>query len=144
MKSLRLTARELVRKAWWCGRAVTAALVAEIGLRLLPLATTARLMGVPLDLGRGDPEPGPPTHPDASVAMAAAATSWVLRRWPPGDTCLRRALVAGHLLRHHRARLRLGAACAGEGLAGHAWIELGDGQTLGYASGVVPFTAQDR
>jgi hypothetical protein len=120
------------------GHAALATVAAEAGLRLLPLATTARLMGAPLDLQAICP---PAEHePDIQMARAWAATRWVLRHGPTRDTCLRRVLVAGHLLRRRRPVLRLGATSAAGRLGGHAWIEFPDGRTLGAAADVVPFS----
>lgn len=110
-------------------RALGAAAVSEVGLRLLTLATTARLLGVGCDFDSSLP-PAPTTILDDEASLASAVTRRVLRRWPTGDTCLRRALTAGHLLRHRSPVLRLGGHARTGTLQAHAWIELADGQNL--------------
>ena len=67
----------------------------------------------------------------------------IAARWSFGaGPCLRRALVAGWVLRHHNPRLRLGANTDSHrsGALAHAWVELPDGRTVGYQPGFIPFT----
>jgi hypothetical protein len=49
----------------------------------------------------------------------------VYRRFPGGGTCLREALVTGHLLRRFDPVLRIGAARDTDGIHAHAWLEVG-------------------
>ena len=51
--------------------------------------------------------------------------------------CLRRSLVAGHLLRRHDPSLRLGVGGAGDALFAHAWIEIDDHADLARAAGEI-------
>lgn len=124
-----------------------AALVVEGGLRLgdprLPrrvrvtLPALTRWLGVRLDLD-GDPNLSGPSDGTAAApdlppwaARRAVAVDRVFRRWPGGDTCLRRALVLGRRLAPLHPTLRLGALAAPDGeLTGHAWLEV-DGRPLG-------------
>jgi hypothetical protein len=59
-----------------------------------------------------------------------AAIGVVYKYWPFGDTCLRRALAAGHTLRVHRPVLRIGVTRTGGAVRAHAWIEF-DGVSFG-------------
>ena len=47
---------------------------------------------------------------------------WPLSKGP----CLRRSLVAGHLLRRYRPAVRIGVTGSGDDLVAHAWIEIDD------------------
>jgi hypothetical protein len=98
--------------------------MAEVGLRLVPLARLSRWMGTPL----GTEPAAAPWWPSLSgterrrVQLAHALG----RRWPFTDgPCLRQALVTGRALRRHRPVLRIGAALEGAEVVGHAWIEVG-------------------
>lgn len=101
----------------------------ERSLRRDRLPETARIAGVTL---ANDP------HPDdeaGSGAIAAALPSWalrraylvslVMRRWPFGDTCLRRALVTGHRLSAMSPALVIGVrSLADDGPLAHAWLRI--------------------
>ena len=106
----------------------------EVGLRRTPLPRLAARLGVPLGL---EPRPRPGASERASapaayeVRRAVAATTFVLRRWPTGDTCLRRSLVTGHLLRTREPQLRLGVGPGQPSPVAHAWVELPDGRCIG-------------
>lgn len=109
-------------------RALVAALVAEVCLNRTELPQLARWLGVPL-------EDGPSTTPAASEALglecrsALMATRLSLRLIKVPPTCLRQSLVAGHLLRSRRPKLRIGASSDADGFRAHAWLEL-DGVRL--------------
>ena len=103
---------------------VALAFVVEAGVRLLPLPRLARALGVPLS---SSPPMGGPRRGDLSILTPREqrrvwATDAVFRRWPFGDTCLRRALVLGRVLRHQQPVLRIGVARDQDVLA-HAWVE---------------------
>jgi hypothetical protein len=113
-----------LRRAWALACTVALTAVVEVGLRLVPLARLARALDVPLST-----LPAPVrTQGGDQAALAPSQRRWlwatnvVLQRWPFGDTCLRRALVLGYLLRRERPVLRIGVAQGEEALA-HAWIE---------------------
>lgn len=68
----------------------------------------ARYLGIRLGLdGHSTPEA---RQPDpvvlGQVGLAANAVNRMVRRWPFGDTCLRRALILGFLIRHLDPALR--------------------------------------
>ncbi len=104
-------------------RALMAAIVTELCLDRSELPRLARFLGVPL-------EEGPATSPAISdklglecrQALMAARLSLRIIKAPP--TCLRRGLIAGHLLRSRRPKLRIGAASDGTSFRAHAWLEI--------------------
>lgn len=112
--------------------------VAEVLVRLLPLPAAARWMGVPL--GTGDATSGDVPGPRLRGRdrrrlrlLEVVGPHWRLC----GGPCLRQALVAGHILRHHAPVLRIGAAIDGSALVAHAWVEVGSftvGRAEGFAS----------
>lgn len=116
------------RHAWII--AVTA--VVEIGLRTTRLPRLARLLGVRLGV---DAPPSPETVPldprvRFGIRRAARAIDRVLRRWPFGDTCLRRALILGVLIRRLDPTLLIGVRRDDDAqIAAHAWLVVA-GSTL--------------
>jgi hypothetical protein len=124
--------------------ALAAATLVELLIRQVRLPVLARLAGVALGRDRpagGDSPPeerGPAAGPD--VARAVRSTRRVLRSWPfaRGGTCLREALVLGHLLRARSPVLRIGVAHGKAGLLAHAWLEV-DGLVLGDSRGFATF-----
>lgn len=57
------------------------------------------------------------------IRRAARAIDRILRRWPFGDTCLRRALILGFLLRRLDPILQIGVRRDDAGdIAAHAWL----------------------
>lgn len=100
--------------------------VVEVALRLLPLPRMATWMGCPLAT----------LEPASTSVERPRLRPWerrrlllldaLCRRWPFGDgPCLRQALVAGRILRHHHPALRIGAAFADADVIAHAWLEVG-------------------
>lgn len=103
-------------------RTILVASTVEVGLRLLPLTTVARLAGAPLLLEDGPPVAHVPgTLPEQAIRRLRTVAA-VMRRWPLGGTCLRSALVAGALLRHWEPRLCIGVKRVEERVAAHAWL----------------------
>jgi len=108
-------------------------LAIELGLRLLRLTTLARALRCPLAL---DPEESVADFDGTSAPTGAnrpfsprellriADTERVLRHWPPGGTCLRRALLVGWVLRRRRPVLRVGVAKIDGVVKAHAWLEI--------------------
>jgi hypothetical protein len=106
----------------------------EVGLRRSSLPSLCRRLGVHVDLVS-------PTTPSRSVwpvpriyerhvRALMRATSW----WPFGDTCLRRCLLLGMLLRTERPALRIGIRRDEAGTFGaHSWLEIA-GRSLDPAS----------
>ena len=113
------------------GRAVVTQARVEWGLRRRrPLPDLAQSLGVPLLAGQTPSATEPFVErltADERRSLRAAAR--VLRRWPWEDTCLRRALATGHVLRHRSPSLRVGVAKIDGTVKAHAWLEI-DGRTL--------------
>lgn len=116
--------------------------VVEVLLRTTPLPRVAALLGVVV--GDRDAEPGPPLEGQwlsLSELRGVRCTNIVLRRWALADgPCLRRALVAGHVLRRHRPVLCIGVARNPEGVTAHAWLDV-RGRSLGAADGFLTLSA---
>lgn len=111
---------------------VGVAAVVEIGLRTTRVPRLARVLRVRLAT---ESQPGPSVgFADPEVIQTARryarATDRVLRRWPFGDTCLRRSLVVGFLIRRFEPTLLIGVRRDEDGeIAAHAWLVV-EGTTL--------------
>jgi hypothetical protein len=114
-------------------RAALVAVFVEVGLRAVSLPRLCRWLR--LELSRDAPV-GPPVAEglSASGAVEWRAVTRLLRHWPGGDTCLRRSLVAGRLLRALHPVLRIGVDRNGEPIRAHAWLEIA-GQPVGELPG---------
>ncbi len=118
----------------WPGLVRTAVLVAsiELGLRTVRLPRVARWVGVPLAEAVAEPVPGPsaataePVPLDLSPRERAGVQDARRVLSAPGvdGTCLRQALVVGHVLRRRSPRLVLGVAKRDGAVAAHAWVEV--------------------
>jgi hypothetical protein len=114
---------------WWhLAAAGATALIVEAGLRTMPLPRLARLLGAPLDVSELTAPAGRPELGPGELRRERAALR-VLRHWPWGDTCLRRALVVGGRLRRLHPVLRVGVAKMDGRVCAHAWLEI-DGASL--------------
>lgn len=102
------------------------ALFVEASLRTTDLRTTARRLGVSLP---AFVPPYPVTSNDEGLPVWAGRRGWVavrlMRRWPFGDTCLRRSLVLGQRLAVLHPQLHLGVTKENGALNAHAWLEVG-------------------
>lgn len=110
-------------------QAVMVVAAVEAGLAGQPLAAVARWVGAEVVPGASVPAPeldDDLLSPRERRALRAAAR--VQSVWPWAPTCLRRALVTGHVLRRRRPALRV-AWTPGQAVA-HAWIEV-DGAAVG-------------
>jgi hypothetical protein len=76
----------------------------------------------------------PPAARRQLRCASRVADGWPLSKGP----CLRRSLVAGHLLRRHHPAIRLGVAGTGDDIHAHAWLEI-DGRPLEAVGGFAPF-----
>ena len=140
-KASRRVIRLPPREAATALRAGMVLIVVEILIRWVPLPRLARLLGVRLDL-----EPPLPASPVMSAAELSEHDRRQLRgarrvadRWPLSKgPCLRRSLVAGHLLRRHDPTIRVGVAGTGDRLQAHAWLEI-EGRPLEDPGDHVPF-----
>lgn len=107
------------------GVIATAALV-EVCLQLrLPLPRVAAALGSPLRTGPvADLQDEPPRLLRWAL-QELYDVDRVLRRWPFGDTCLRRCLVAGRRLRGVSPELVLGVMRKDGVILAHSWLEVG-------------------
>lgn len=98
--------------------------VIEIGLRAGTLDRLARLVGMRLD---GPPDAAGASEPQFTPGDRRALwnAQRVLRHWLFPSTCLRRSLLAGHLLRRWDPTLRVGVAKVDGIVTAHAWLEIG-------------------
>jgi hypothetical protein len=101
----------------------------EALIRWIPLPRLSRMLGIRVNLAP------PPTDVEQLPVDALTArdrrqlrcTGRVADVWPLSKgPCLRRSLVAGHLLRRHHPAVRLGISHASGGLFAHAWLEIDD------------------
>lgn len=112
--------------------AVVIAVVVEAGLRVLRLPRLSAWLGAPLGLEQEAalmPSDGRTARLTVTERRRLRAAWRVLRHWPFGDTCLRRALVGGHVLRRRKPVLRVGVAKIEGRIQAHAWLEI-DGVSL--------------
>jgi transglutaminase superfamily protein len=103
--------------------------VVELLVRWVTLPRLSRLLGVRLNLA---PAPAgaerlrvkdlPPRAARQVRCTRRVADAWPFSQGP----CLRRSLVAGHLLRALDPALRLGVAGSGDQFYAHAWLEIHD------------------
>lgn len=100
---------------------VAVAAMIEWSLRRESLPRTARRARVRL-LEQTTVEPPSTLHP--SIAHRMAIVDSVYRRWPFGDTCLRRAMVLGHRLAWLHPEIVVGARIDGGRVTAHAWVRV--------------------
>jgi len=96
--------------------------VVEALVRLRPVDQAARWLRSPLVTS--DPGILPPLERGLLTErelLVLGSLRWVQRLWLWDETCLRRALATGWLLRRHRPSLCLGLPGSGDALA-HAWL----------------------
>lgn len=97
----------------------------EAQLRCRQLPDVARRFGAPLAL---DERPPPPEFSDEHLTMSQwndlIAVQRACKRWPFGDTCLRRALAFAPTMVAQAPQLRVGVArLPGGEFGAHAWLE---------------------
>ena len=122
---LRLSPRELLTTL----HATVVLAIVELSIRWVPLPRLSRILGVRVNLApaRDHVVPLPLTALSPRARRQVSCTRRVADAWPfSRGPCLRRSLVAGHLLRRHDPTLRLGVGGAGDTLFAHAWIEIDD------------------
>lgn len=111
-------------------RAVLTQARIEWALHRRPLPELAAALGVPLLTGPGAAATERFTERlTGEERRALRAVRRVLRHWPWGNTCLRRALGIGHVLRHRAPALRVGVTKQDGAVKAHAWLEI-DGRSL--------------
>lgn len=110
------------------------ACVVEICVRRMTLARLTRWLGVRLADGRAPTVSTESRYPRGVATRKLAAVDRVMKRWPFGDTCLRRCLVGGQRLRKLRPVLHIGVRSTDQGVTAHSWLEVA-GQSLDPSSG---------
>ena len=129
-------------------RAAALFCLAEAALRIFDIGRTVELFGA--HLGRADPSaPGSAATNGSGVATLEgfvsptaslspdevsflAVVESIGRRWPfgPQGGCLRKSLVAAHVVRQHHPCIRIAVGSdARRGLSAHSWVEV-DGSAL--------------
>jgi hypothetical protein len=121
---LRLSPREVLTTL----HATVVLAIVELSIRWVPLPRLSRILGVRVNLAPApDVVPLPLTELSPTARRQVSCTRRVADAWPfSRGPCLRRSLVAGHLLRRHDPTLRFGVGGAGDTLFAHAWIEIDD------------------
>jgi hypothetical protein len=133
--------RRPIGELFTAGRAAAIMLAVEFLVRIVPLPVLARRLGTPLNL---DPAPAttdlyPVDRLPARAQRQLRCAGAVADLWPfSAGPCLRRALVAGHMIRSLHPSIRLGVRGSGEKLVAHAWLEL-DGRALEPVEGFAQF-----
>lgn len=114
---------------------VAVGLRVELALRRHGLEAVCEMVGVHLDLGVDEtPEPTDRRLP-SSARVSFWAVDQVMRRWPWGDTCLRRCLVLGQRIRRMDPVVRIGVRTTGDGsFAVHSWLQV-NGRALDSGAG---------
>jgi hypothetical protein len=112
----------------WFGviRLAVLALLIEAGLRVVPLPRLAQLLGVPLALKKTrEPVSSPRQLRLTRIEGELLDSAWrILRHQPFNGTCLRRALIGGHILRRYDPRLLIGVTKRSGQVKAHAWVEI--------------------
>jgi hypothetical protein len=125
---VRLSAREMLTTV----HVVVVLLVVELLIRWTPLPRLSSLLGLRVDLAPAPAHAGQFDVADLppSARRQLRCTHRVAEIWPfSKGPCLRRSLVAGHLLRDHGPAIRLGLIGSGDEVGAHAWLEI-DGRPL--------------
>ena len=111
-------------------RVLLVTLLVEVGLRVTTLPRLTRWCGIRMDLTSELLLEAPPVHLARPIRPQVRIVYGVLRRWPFGDTCLRRCLVLGQRVRDLEPVLRIGVAVGEDGtFSAHSWLEI-QGQSL--------------
>lgn len=108
-------------------RALCITPLVEIGLHALPLPELCAYLGIRLATQDTPPKTTTQTTDITCqrVREVQHATEVALRAWGRKRNCLRRALIAGYVLKPHTPELRLGARRGLNGFEAHAWLDVG-------------------
>jgi len=109
-------------------RVLVVIVLVELMIRWVRLPRLARMLGLSVSLSPSSPGAVrlPLKDLPPSARRQLRCTRRIADRWPfSRGPCLRRALVAGHLLSRHEPAVRFGVAGAGDDLYAHAWLEIG-------------------
>ncbi len=96
----------------------------ELLLKFRPLDVAAKKLGVVISWqsnSSGSVSPQPSNS--YFVRNHLANVDSIMRRWPFGDTCLRRSLILGKLLAGFNPKLLIGVGTQDSKILAHAWIE---------------------
>ncbi len=127
-RALRLSPGELLTTI----HVVAVLAVVELSIRFVPLPSLSRVLGVRLSLDPAsqDLEQLPVGELSEHARRQLRCTGRVADHWRfSKGPCLRRALVAGHLLRDLEPAVCLGVGSDSDTLVAHAWLEI-DGRPL--------------
>jgi hypothetical protein len=122
---LRLPPREILTTV----HALAVLAFVEALIRWVPLPRLSRMLGIRVNLAppRNDVEQLPADALTSRDRRQLRCTRRVADVWPLSKgPCLRRSLVAGHLLRRHDPAVRLGISGVGGDVLAHAWLEIDD------------------
>lgn len=103
------------------------AIFVEVGVRVRPVPSIARALGVRVS---GAPTAGPGSPMTARERRRRRIVEMMSRHWPLVDhdgLCLRRSLLFGWVLRSRDPLLRIGVAKIDGDFSAHAWLELEGG-----------------
>ncbi len=109
--------------------AVAVLAVVEMLIRWVSLPRLSRMLGIRVNLApvRSELEQFRIDELSPRDRRQLRCTRRVADVWPLSKgPCLRRSLVAGHLLRRHHPAIRLGVAGRGDDVLAHAWLEIDD------------------
>jgi hypothetical protein len=101
--------------------------VVEATIRWIPLPRLGRMLGVRFDLTPTESEADPVAIDSLpAAAQRALRSTRRVTRWSPfwSGPCLRRSLVAAHLIRDLDPAVRIGITGQADGVRAHAWIEI--------------------
>jgi Transglutaminase-like superfamily len=113
---------------------VLVAAVVEASVRSTRLPVLARRLGIRLADGEGGGAGQSGRYRPGVASRRLAAVERIMKRWPFGDTCLRRCLVTGQRVRKLAPVLHIGVTNGSSGITAHSWIEI-DGRSLDPSSG---------
>jgi Transglutaminase-like superfamily len=120
---LRLPPREIVTTL----HAAAVLVFVESVIRWIPLPRLSRMLGIrlsldppPIDVQQFSADALTPRDRRELRCARRVADAWPLSKGP----CLRRSLVAGHMLRRHDPAVRLGVSRARGDILAHAWLEI--------------------
>lgn len=101
----------------------------ESGLRLIGLNRVAKILGVHLGFDNSTSTSAYDLSLSNRERERLELGLRMLRRGPFNGTCLRRALLAGYILRSHAHAVRVGVRSVDGNIAAHAWLVV-DGVSL--------------
>lgn len=108
-------------------RALMVLVAVEATIRWIPLPRLGRMLGVRFDLTPTECSAVPVAIESLPAnAQRALRSTRRVTQWSPfwSGPCLRRSLVAAHLIRDLDPAVRIGIAGQADGVRAHAWIEI--------------------